>query len=417
MKITNSSNNLIGQFVKNKCIQHSNKLTNNTKAIVTHLFLQMVSGVSAVNVAKGKLTVKNIENASKIPKPQTITYDAIPSQIRKQIDDHIVSSITYTFDIFKRKITIIFLLEEEATNKVIKTYNEYVKNMLVWLYIVDQHASNKCSNNLTVFLYHTSLKKMLPNLEGIVLNENHVNTAFTKTCPVNTKSEIVVFRKEEWFKVFIHETFHNFGLDFSGSNLSKCNSKILSIFPVNSNVNLYESYTEFWARLINVMFCCYANMKNKTSTTEFISWFQFLMDAERSYSLFQMVKILKFMKLNYKLLHEQTNKAQELRNSLYKEDTSVLSYYIIGGILMYNYQDLLVWCDSNNDLLLCFKKTATNLNKYCEFIERKYKTKQLNDAINCVTNMYNKLDNIKFKLTKNEKYIAENTRMTLCELG
>jgi L-rhamnose isomerase len=69
-----------------------------------------------------------------------------------------------------------------------------------------------------IYIYHTSLLKILPNTNVDILNENNVNTAFTRTCPSN--SEIVVFRKEEWFKVFIHETFHSFGIDFASMNTS-----------------------------------------------------------------------------------------------------------------------------------------------------------------------------------------------------
>ena len=79
---------------------------------------------------------------------------------------------------------------------------------------------------------------MLPSTNIEILNSSHVNTAFTRTCP--KKSEIVVFRKEEWFKVFIHESFHNFGLDFSDMNNAECTSRILDIFPVNSIAHQME---------------------------------------------------------------------------------------------------------------------------------------------------------------------------------
>ena len=140
-----------------------------------------------------------------------------------------------------------------------------------------------------MYIYHTSLLKMLPSTNIEILNETHVNTAFTRTCPKD--SEIVVFRKEEWFKVFIHETFHNFGLDFSDMELTTCNTKILSIFPVNSDVNLYEAYTEFWARLMNVLFCSYINMKNKNDVDEFLTNAEFFMNFERIFSL----NIVKFI--------------------------------------------------------------------------------------------------------------------------
>ena len=48
----------------------------------------------------------------------------------------------------------------------------------------------------------------------------------------NNISEIIIFRNEEWFKVFVHETFHLFGVDFSNmSNLKK--SKDIFTFSAN----------------------------------------------------------------------------------------------------------------------------------------------------------------------------------------
>ena len=35
----------------------------------------------------------------------------------------------------------------------------------------------------------------------------------SNVCVRNSLSEIVIYRKEEWFKYY-YETFHNYGLDF-----------------------------------------------------------------------------------------------------------------------------------------------------------------------------------------------------------
>jgi hypothetical protein len=166
---------------------------------------------------------------------------------------------------FNRNINIIFITEDDNIETLIDTYNNYVDYMLVWLYIADIYSSKKCVKQLKIFIYHTSLLKILPDTNIEILNQNNVNTGFSRTCP--SDSEIVIFRKEEWFKVFIHETFHNFGLDFSSMNVIPCNEMILKLFPVNSEVTLYEAYTEFWARIINALFCSFINMKNKNDTT------------------------------------------------------------------------------------------------------------------------------------------------------
>ncbi len=55
----------------------------------------------------------------------------------------------------------------------------------------------------------------------------------------------MIFRKKEWFKVFIHEAFHNFGLDFSNMNLSQVQQRFRQWFPISSKFNIYEGFTEF----------------------------------------------------------------------------------------------------------------------------------------------------------------------------
>ena len=244
-----------------------------------------------------------------------------------------------------------------------------------------------------------------------ILNEINVNTAFTTTCPSN--SEIVIYRKEEWFKVFIHETFHNFGLDFSDMNLMNVNEKILSIFQVNSNVNLFESYTEFWARIINIVFCSFTNMKDKNNINEFLINSEFFINYERVFSFFQMVKILNFMGLNYNNLYNKDNLNKKI---LYKENSNVLSYYIITLILIDNYQAFLLWCDTNNTELLQFKKTQKNLEKYCTFIENNYKSKSIINGVECIKKILNAT---RLGSTKNHdlKYLLDNLRMNICELG
>jgi hypothetical protein len=62
---------------------------------------------------------------------------------------------------------------------------------------------------------------------------------------------IYIFRKEEWFKVFIHETFHSLGLDFARMPEESANQALFSIFPVRCDYRFYEAYTETWATILH----------------------------------------------------------------------------------------------------------------------------------------------------------------------
>ena len=214
----------------------------------------------------------------------------------------------------------------------------------------------------------------------------------------------------------MHETFHNFGLDFSDMNMSTYNQKILEIFPVNSKVNLYESYTEFWARIMNALFCSFINMKDKDDINDFLTNAEFFINFERIFAFFKMVKILDFMGLTYKDLYKKTVLSENMRKTLYKENTNVLSYYVITSILLNNYQDFLSWCNTNNIVILNFKKTIKNLDDYCLFIDKKYKTKNMLESVDCTEKL---LHSVK-RSTKKQKEIShllKNLRMSICELG
>jgi hypothetical protein len=81
-----------------------------------------------------------------------------------------------------------------------------------------------------------------------------------------------------------------------------------------------------------------------------------------------MLKILQFQDLNFNLVSEKNEDNINICNHLYGEKSSVFSYYIITGLLMNNFGDFLLWCNKNNNILLMFKKTPSNLEKYIEFV-------------------------------------------------
>ena len=414
MKLTKESNELMSFFIKNVCLK--TKQTNKTNAILKNIYDEIKRGVSYVNTTKVKmgntfykLNVKQITNKKHIPIPVTFYQDTFTPEVIKHIYENSNNVLTYKFNMFDRNISIIFVIKDKNVNALIETYNKYIDYMLVWLYIANIHSSKKCAKQLKIIIYHTSLLKQLPETNVEILNQNNANTGFCMSCPLN--SEIVVFRKEEWFKVFIHETFHNFGLDFSSMNVSSYNNKILQFFPVNSEVMLFESYTEFWGRIINASFCSFINMKNKNDIDEFYINTEFFINLEKNFACFQMIKILNFMGLSYDDLYRKTVASENLRKARYKENTNILSYYILTTILLNNYQDFLSWCDTNNTSLLNFKKTSNHIDDMCIFLEKKYKTKNMLEGIKCIEKLFYNIKN------KNKIYLLKNLRMTICEMS
>ena len=410
MNLSRQSKELILFLKKNNNVSH-NTHSYKTKQILSELYKEILESYNYVikqNIYN--YSIKKIQFAKQIIKPKNFNSKSFPEIVRNHIDETMMTEICYTFSLCDRSVKVYFVVETDDIHINIKLYNKYMQAISMWLYILNVYSPKECAQNINIYLYLTSLEKKLPNSNIHILDEINVNTAFTTTCPID--SEIVVFRKEEWFKVLIHETFHNFGLDFSMMDCSDINQCILNIFKVNSQVNCYEAYTEFWAEIINALFCSFYALKNINDHNEFLSNSEFFINFEIKYSFFQLIKTLDFMGLSYADLYSNSKHASLLRENLYKENTNVLSYYIIKTLMLNNYQGFLEWCNKNNLSLLNFKKTTGNLNEFCKFVEKNYKKQSMLDGIYETNKLVSKL-----KKKKNNKFILSNLRMSICELG
>lgn len=412
MKLSNKSNELITFFSKNRHFSR-NTFTGRSSHILMQLYEDILNGHTYVNTHIPQLipTCKTIHTSAQIPKPRQFNALSFPSKIIRHIDAHIMHEMVFTFSLYHRNIKVYFMNERVISQRKWREYVTYAKAVAVWIYISHKYSKSTCSNTLNIYIYLTSYKKELPSTHTTVLNEFNMNTAFTQSCPRD--AEIVIYRKEEWFKVFIHETFHSFGLDFSTINDKYVTRYVLNIFKVNSKVNAYEAYTEFWAEIINASFTSFYTLPHHPNEDEFIYRAEVYINWEATYSFFQMVKVLKYMGLTYTDLYS-TYTAHQIR---YKENTNILSYYILKAVLFNNCQGFLHWCDVHNSNLLNFKKTSANLRLFCEFIERNYKTPTMLDNVayaeEFYSNLYTQYGKKKDPLVY---FILTNLRMTMCEL-
>lgn len=424
MKLTQESKNYIGFFMNNIDSIPYIKIPEKCKPIIYLLFNDIVNAYKFIQYKKktqdifSNIEINYLETIKQIPKPKTFNTSSFTDEVINHIDTYSSLQISYTFSLYDRNIKVYFILEEQQKNPDISKFNRYVETIALWLSILNKYSNKKCSQTLIIYIYLTRLKKKLPESNFYTLNQNNVNTAFTYSCVKD--SEIVIYRSEEWFKVLIHETFHSFGLDFSeeASITKRCNSEILKLFPVKSGVYSYEAYTEFYAEVINAGICSFYINKDKFNFNKFLPTFEILMYIERSYSFFQLVKVLNFMGLRYSDLFSNTNKSMILRETMYRENTNVLSYYVIKTILLNNYCDFLLWCSNNNDSLLQFKKTIKNIDGFCKFIKENYKTNTMLKGIKETEKLFHKIYiDILMKNIIKPKNLVTNLRMTACELG
>ena len=423
MQFSNTSQEYFNFFIEhfNKCIiknkESEQKIQNK---IFNKLFLDIREAdkyVKTLNAFDNCLSgiVLDIKSKKGLALPSTYSNDYFPQEIRKVIETKTVNKILYYCVLNERKITLTFFTFKNETNFAI--YDKYAKQVFMLIAILTHYSSSECSKSLNIFIYLTDFKRIIPDNNYTILGSYNVNGGFTTTCDKN--SEIVVYRKEEWFKVLIHEAFHNLGLDFSKMNTNQFHSKIKQIFPINSKFNIFESYCEFWARILNSAFCSYNVIDNKNDKDAFKTFLDFFIQIERLFSLFQCNKILKFLGISYQNLYETDNGSHIARENLYKEKTNVFAYYIVTAFLLDNYVNVMNWCNKNN--LSCFKfnNSQRNLDLFYNLIENSYKRNEFLKNLMCVSNYASKLNkktNKNNKLANNQiNNIFKTTRMTIME--
>lgn len=302
--------------------------------------------------------------------PQGELYNDIPENFIKIIEYNLSQQKTVKMHIGGRDIFVAFYDDSNKSHSP-KKWNTYLKKIYIWLSVISHFASTSCVKTLYIYIYLTHEKKKLPVDPTTALGRTHANTAFTTSCTSNT--EIHLYREEEWFKVFIHETFHSYGLDFSTMDNAPVNAKISEIFGVSSDIRLYESYTEIWAEIIHICLLVHFQMVNSPkweNVNTFVSKIKDILVYEITFSLLQCAKVLKHSGLLYEDIAKQDSVSKQKVANLYKEETPLFSYYIVKSVLLFFANDFVEWTMIHNRGSFNFQKTQPNVNAYIQFIQK-----------------------------------------------
>jgi len=326
----------------------------------------------------------------------------VPPEIRQYIHNHIIKQLIYRCTIHDRVVKVVFSIFSEDELKFIEKYNRYVKFIYTWLYICQQYSLKRCSKEITIFLNLTSYKKVLPSYPGNVIDVDNVNTAVTYTCA--PEGEMLIYREEEWIKVFIHETFHSFGFDYGLQNNSKIKPRFHSLFEIDSDFAISESYTEVWARIVNCAFNSFYSLTDSSNTNDFLLYIHFCLQIERLMAVYQLIKVLNYMGMSYKTITEKSELALSRRKNLYREKTNVFAYYIISAILLNNVHLFLNWCLLHNSNLFLFSQNPNSVTQFIDFIFKEYNNPVLLNTIRTLEKKHSK-----------KKFINTNLRMSAIE--
>jgi hypothetical protein len=382
------------------------RLSSESRALLVELFhnIQEAEESFKTKFENGSIVEKwlDFENST-IPRGFDFNYS--PEIAKVAIEKTAKFGCIFTFKIHSRNIQIAIVFPTGTKNNS-HYCHEKLKQMYMWLYVAMKHASAKCSQNLNIYLYLTDLKKHFPTSEMVIQQEN-ANTGFTTTC--NTTSEIHIYRQEEWFKVLIHETFHNLGLDFSGIDNTKINHCIFAIFPVQTQECFFESYCEMWAEVMNILFIAYFTSSSK-KIENLLHKSVSMLETEQEFTVLQCAKVLDFFGITYQDLYETTDHAKDARANKYKEKTPIFSYYILKCIMMFFLDDYLVWSAKHNDKSIQFNKNDTNMLAYCEFIREHFKNDRFLKSMNAMESWMKKYGH------KHGSDIMRSLRMTCYEI-
>ena len=219
----------------------------------------------------------------------------------------------------------------------------------------------------------TKQEKRFPE-GGEVLGIPHVNAGFTYSCAPS--NEIHVYRAEEWFKVVIHETFHSLHLDFSSMSENIANPIIYDMIPVKVDLRFYEVYTDIWGDIIHTAFISGGGGS--------LARFKKNMNIERTFAVYQCARVLHHYGLSYMDLLDRHS------NGSYKENSPILSYYIIKSCFHYFMNDFLQWCAIANRGSIQFRHTEGTIKSFCELYRGLYRDESYMTSLDLVSNVLDK---------------------------
>jgi hypothetical protein len=297
-----------------------------------------------------KINLQEILKSVKNQKKYKNFYDVMYSSIKNRKDLHTIlyknsfisldniqhaESSTILYKHYKNsKIDLsLYLPSEENKNNVnsANIFDEPNIEIISKIFSFMSDLFGKKNEKLKLVVFYGNQKKLL-NYESNqkILCSDNVNSG------LSVKHELImIWRKEEFYKVLIHELVHFFGIDFYvlDSIYKSIEKSFNEKYKVIGSDKINESYTEAIAIFLHSIVYAKENKKNVDD----------IMKYEIMFSHFQMAKILNYF---------DCPSFENLGNTEINQNTSVFSYYIIKTLLMVNYKKLFDFWDENGFQIL-----------------------------------------------------------------
>jgi len=303
---------------------------------------------------------------------QSITSSMAGLDVHMYIETHQSKYIKYTY----HGITIYIYYFSENNKPDIN----HINNILFSMASINNIDLKQVG--FTITLIATPLKKYLHNNVWDI-SINNVNSG--SSYPGRS---VVIWRYEEYIKVLIHELIHLLKIDQANDNIwDPVIQNIKSIKDINlisGEIRPYEAYTDLTAILLNAQ---YQSQFCKADYNKLINY-------EINHSLFQAAKITRHYFIN--------SNAKSLFPINVKQNSSIISYYIVKAALFFNNQETF-------DFLVSSINFNNRTKEFSKLIVDSWSQK-LKDVIKILVNFINK-----YYETNGNEWLVNNARMSIVD--
>ena len=311
-----------------------------------------------------KININNIHNANKLD------TNFLNNEMSNELNNY-----KYIWKILYENSTIYINSSVYINND--KLLKLYILPVIRRILFIRNLTNNYYPIEINIWL--SNYKKYLPKNKGDIIDITHVNSG---SCTIydrkDMNGEIYIWRKEELLKVLLHELLHSTKVDYHfNHNIDKL---VKNKFNINDNINVNESYTEILATLFH-------HIINSKNYNDYIK----RLNKQIKYSNNQMNNILIHNGYNdiNELLRNKTNKT----NKIFKQNTSVFSYYILKTLLLNNNKIFIKFL-MDNDLIFHPKNT----NKYYKLLLTSFNKCRIKNGYKDNTKRYIKNNSLKMTI-------------------
>lgn len=345
------------------------------------------------SIKKYKKIQKGTRKTHSIPLKKTqLSSEFTPKNVVSDIVVNFDSGSQTNFSINPTsKITVSYFWNKMYPFK--KRMLDKIENRVLFLPVLSE-----LSENFTIDIYNSRLKKLMPNDEGKYIGTEHVNSGvttsyFNHSIPNHT----VVFRDEELLKLIIHELIHNLNFDYGLTNFKIDFHELFNVQP-NYPLVINEAYTETVACILNSVLVCI-----EKKTLDFRIFKSYIL-RELLFNLYQTSKILNY----FKIFDSRNLNKPWSSDTRFKQKSNVLAYFFIKTALLFCITKFVEFTNihSNNFYIKdkdasksAFVKLMIECVNDCEYL----------DALNYFISLH---ANHKFPVNKKMK---ETLRMTIIE--